>query len=65
MRRFYRLDIQPDLFGRWLLVREWGRVGCGGQRRVASFATAAEARDALDRQRRRKGRRGYVAKQAV
>ena len=27
MRRYYRLDVQPDLFGLWLLVREWGRVG--------------------------------------
>ena len=26
MRRFYRLDVQPDLFGFWLLVREWGRM---------------------------------------
>jgi len=22
--RFYRLDLQPDLFGSWLLVKEWG-----------------------------------------
>jgi hypothetical protein len=26
MRRFYRLDIQPDLFGGVLLVK-WGRIG--------------------------------------
>jgi predicted DNA-binding WGR domain protein len=24
MRRFYRLDMQPDLFGGVLLVRQWG-----------------------------------------
>jgi predicted DNA-binding WGR domain protein len=24
MRRFYRLDVQPDLFGGVLLVKEWG-----------------------------------------
>lgn len=23
MHRFYRLDVQPDLFGAWCLVREW------------------------------------------
>ncbi|HTW72940.1 MAG TPA: WGR domain-containing protein [Acetobacteraceae bacterium] len=25
MRRFYRLDLQRDLFGTWDLIREWGR----------------------------------------
>jgi hypothetical protein len=25
--RFYRLEIWPDLFGRALLVRQWGRIG--------------------------------------
>jgi hypothetical protein len=24
MRRFYRLDVQSDLFGQWCLIREWG-----------------------------------------
>jgi len=24
MRRFYRLDVQPDLFGQWCVTREWG-----------------------------------------
>jgi hypothetical protein len=33
MRRFYRLDVQPDLFGLWLLMREWGRIGRPGQTR--------------------------------
>jgi predicted DNA-binding WGR domain protein len=27
MRRFYLLDMQPDLFGGVLLVKEWERVG--------------------------------------
>ena len=31
MRRFYRLDVQPDLFGRWCCIREWGRIGRAGQ----------------------------------
>lgn len=26
MRRFYRLSVQRDLFGRSSLVREWGRI---------------------------------------
>jgi predicted DNA-binding WGR domain protein len=31
MHRFYRLDIQPDLFGRMLLMKQWGRVGTHGR----------------------------------
>jgi hypothetical protein len=33
MHRFYRLDIQPDLFGNQCLIREWGRIGRLGQMR--------------------------------
>jgi len=29
--RFYNLDISPDLFGGWLLIREYGRVGSPGR----------------------------------
>ena len=29
--RFYHLDVQPDLFGGWSLVREWGRIGRAGK----------------------------------
>ena len=25
MHRYYRLDVQPNLFGEWCFVREWGR----------------------------------------
>ena len=27
MARFYKLVVQPTLFGEWSLVREWGRMG--------------------------------------
>jgi WGR domain len=27
MRRFYWLDVQPDLFRAWCQIREWGRFG--------------------------------------
>ena len=30
MHRFYPLDVQPDLFGHWCLLREWGRIGSTG-----------------------------------
>jgi predicted DNA-binding WGR domain protein len=60
MHRFYRLDVQPDLFGAWCVVREWGQIGQGGQMRVVPYPTMTEAQAALDRQRRIKERRGYV-----
>jgi predicted DNA-binding WGR domain protein len=59
MRRFYLLDVQPDLFGQWCLIREWGRKGQGGQVRAAAFPTEEEARGALIKQRQAKERRGY------
>ena len=31
MRRFYWLDVQPDLFGGVLLMKEWGRIGQRGR----------------------------------
>lgn len=61
MRRFYRLDVQPDLFGFWLLVSEWGRIGRPGQTRVVSFTRLDDAHCALQRQRQLKERRGYIS----
>lgn len=61
MHRFYRLDVQqqPDLFGYWHLVREWGRIGRTGQLRSVPYATEEEARAALERQLQAKEWRGY------
>ena len=61
MARFYRLDVQRDLFGGWSFVREWGRVGRPGQVRIAAFPSAAEAFDAFTRLQRAKTRRGYTS----
>ncbi len=60
MRRFYRLDVQPDLFGQHCLMREWGRIGRGGQIRAVPYPTLAKAQAALEKQRAVKERRGYV-----
>jgi predicted DNA-binding WGR domain protein len=60
MRRFYRLDVQPDLFGFWLLIREWGCIVHPGQTRITSFVSRDEAHDTLQHQRRAKERRGYA-----
>ncbi|WP_036279663.1 WGR domain-containing protein [Methylocystis sp. ATCC 49242] len=59
MRRFYRLDVAPDLFGRWCVAVEWGRIGRSGRLRLTAYESATWA--ALARQRRAKERRGYVA----
>ena len=61
MSRFYRLDLQPDLFGGCSLVREWGRIGRAGQVRATPYPTPAEATAALERQRLAKQRRGYAS----
>ena len=59
MRRFYRLALQPDLFGGCTLIREWGRIGRGGQLKREEFASEGQALDALNAMRRQKARRGY------
>jgi len=43
MRRFYRLDVQPDLFGGVLLVRQWGRIGTHGRTVAEHFEDMALA----------------------
>ena len=59
MNRCYRMDVQPDLFGQWCLIREWGRIGSSGQLRSRPFANPDEAEAALAKQRCVKVRRGY------
>lgn len=59
MARYYHMTIQPTLFGEWSLVREWGRIGKGGQVKQASFSSAEEARQAFTRLAKAKQRRGY------
>jgi predicted DNA-binding WGR domain protein len=60
MLRFYRLDVQPDLFGGFAVVKEWGRIGARGGRLVGEWhLTEAQALAAVQRQAERKRRRGY------
>jgi predicted DNA-binding WGR domain protein len=60
MRRFYRLDVQPDLFGGVLLVKEWGRIGAQGRMVAEPYDCEALAAEALQRQAARKRKRGYL-----
>jgi predicted DNA-binding WGR domain protein len=59
MARFYRLDVQPELFGGWTLTREWGRIGRSGTVKALRCPSEVEALVALERHRRAKERRGY------
>jgi predicted DNA-binding WGR domain protein len=60
MFRFYRLAVEPDLFGGVRLLRQWGRIGGrGGRIKIEHCESNALAADALQRQAERKRRRGY------
>jgi predicted DNA-binding WGR domain protein len=65
MRRFYRLDVQPDLFGQWCHIRVWGRIGSAGEVRMVPFATATEAQEALAHHRRVKERRDIARRPGI
>ena len=57
--RFYRLAVWPDLFGRALLVRQWGRIGSTARQRLDPYPDPGAAINALARFARAKRRRGY------
>ncbi len=57
--RFYSLMIERDLFGRVVLVRNWGRIGTNGRELVEEFACEIEAGQALEAVAQAKRRRGY------
>jgi predicted DNA-binding WGR domain protein len=57
--RFNVLAIEPTLLGDAGLVREWGRLGAQGRRRVELLADDASAREALELWLKRKQSRGY------
>lgn len=58
--RFYRIEVWPDLFGRALLMRQWGRIGTEGHRRLDPYADPGAALNALARLLRTRRRCGYV-----
>lgn len=60
MQRYYRLNIQPDLFGNACLTREWGRIGRSGQVRITPYPTEDKAQTAFQKQQRTKERKGYA-----
>ncbi|MCS3695019.1 putative DNA-binding WGR domain protein [Bradyrhizobium elkanii] len=56
---YYKLDIQPTLFGGWSLVREWGRIGHGDTVRIDAHPTRGKADLAFISKWAAKQRRGY------
>jgi predicted DNA-binding WGR domain protein len=44
MARFYKLYVQPTLFGECSLIREWGRIGRAGTVRVETYRSRGERR---------------------
>jgi predicted DNA-binding WGR domain protein len=57
--RFYVLAIEATLFGDAALVREWGRLGLAGRRRIDLHPDDVSAREALELWLQRKQNRGY------
>jgi predicted DNA-binding WGR domain protein len=52
---------RATVFGEWLLVKEWGRIGQAGTVRAEVHPDAETATEALVRQISAKRRRGYIA----
>ncbi len=59
MARFYTMSVQPTLFGECSVVREWGRIGTGGQVRETHHTTPQEAQAFAEQILRQKLRKGY------
>ena len=57
--RYYRMAVWPDLFGRALLARHWGRLGTQGHIRLDPHPDPGAAINALAVLARQKRRRGY------
>jgi predicted DNA-binding WGR domain protein len=56
---YHQMEVWPDLFGRALLVRRWGRIGTKGRRRLDPHPDPGAAINALARLAHARRRRGY------
>jgi predicted DNA-binding WGR domain protein len=65
MARFYRLSVQPTLFGGSSLMRNWGRIGTEGRLKVELFDTPGQAAAAREHVAGRKLCRGYQHESAA
>ena len=60
MHRYYRLDVQLDLFGAGASSASGAASGRPDRPALSPYPTSREAQAALERQRRAKERRGYA-----
>ena len=61
MAQFYALEVEWDLFGRVVLVRQWRRLGTAGKIRLDEHKGEGEAQAALQKLQTAKRRKGYQA----
>ncbi len=57
--RFYVLSVEPSLFGTWLLIRTWGRIGENRRTRIELHDTLESAEAGLKRKEQEKLGRSY------
>ena len=57
--RYYQIQLQPDMFGGWGVIREWGFQGRSGTVRRSHYETHEEAMEALMKIRSQQLKRGY------
>ena len=60
MARFYALSMERSLFGEFVVIRLWGRIGRRGQSKKESFEDEPEAEQRLLKLANMKRRRGYI-----
>jgi predicted DNA-binding WGR domain protein len=60
MNRFYVVQVMPNLFGHWTVMREWGRHGSPGTMRLSSYRRREEAHADEQRTITRRLQRGYA-----
>lgn len=60
MARYYRVAIEPTLFGWSSVVRDWGRIGRSARRRLDLYDDDDEAVATAEKLLQGKLRRGYV-----
>ncbi|MBF0159299.1 MAG: WGR domain-containing protein [Magnetococcales bacterium] len=56
---YYFIQVQPDLLGRWQVIREWGRLGSPGTVRKTPYPDPVEALNALQILRDQLIQKGY------
>lgn len=61
MARYYRLSVAETLFGEWVMIREWGRIGSRGQSREHCCGSPDEARALVKAHTAQRLKRGYRA----